>query len=267
MNLIKLLYLKSLPILVFLIGFSAYSQTKLIMIGGGTRPPEVLQLFGNWSKAENGRILVIAWAAEDQDYVGYARAAANDLASVYNGAIDFALAPPTTTSQHAFFVQQLRKATGIFFTGGDQNLILDVFKTSEGQATKNELIKTFLREIPFAGTSAGTAIMSTYAIGGNPIHGKVPIIQGLGLLDLESHRVIIDQHFSQRDRAARLQEALIQTGIEYGLGVDEATAVVKVGPRMSVMGINSAHFFTKDTRTNLFNEQIFAPGDSFEISK
>src|SRR5690349_24882178 len=85
--------------------------------------------------------------------------------------------------------------------------------------------------IPIVGTSAGAAAMSeTMLIGGpgSAINGGTPpclsslsMAPGLGLLE----GVVVDSHFSERGRFARLMGAVAQNPHNLGIGLDEDTAV------------------------------------------
>ena len=57
--------------------------------------------------------------------------------------------------------------------------------------------------------------------GASPRLGSVTLSPGLGL----TNRVIVDQHFRQRDRLGRLLTALGYNPFAVGLGLDEDTAV------------------------------------------
>jgi cyanophycinase len=56
--------------------------------------------------------------------------------------------------------------------------------------------------------------------GASPVAGSVRLAPGLGL----TNRVIIDQHFRQRDRIGRLLTALAYNPFAVGIGLDEDTA-------------------------------------------
>ena len=81
-----------------------------------------------------------------------------------------------------------------------------------------------------AGTSAGAAIMSEHMIafgkeGPTPHANMVTLAPGLGF----TRRLIIDQHFRQRDRLGRLLTAVSYNPNSVGLGLDEDTAAF-LGP-------------------------------------
>jgi cyanophycinase len=76
-----------------------------------------------------------------------------------------------------------------------------------------------------AGTSAGAAFLCEHMIafgreGASPRARIVTLAAGLGL----TNRVIIDQHFRQRDRLGRLLTALAYNPFAVGIGLDENTA-------------------------------------------
>ena len=76
-----------------------------------------------------------------------------------------------------------------------------------------------------AGTSAGAAFMPEHMIAGGregstPSPDMVTMAPGLGL----TNKLIIDQHFRERDRLGRLLTALAFNPFAVGVGLDEDTA-------------------------------------------
>lgn len=116
----------------------------------------------------------------------------------------------------------LEEATGIFMTGGNQLRLSTILG---GTRIATQIRRKNANGIPVAGTSAGAAFISEHMIafgqeGSTPIAGKVTLAPGLGL----SNRVIVDQHFRQRDRLGRLMTALAYNPFVQGIGLDEDTA-------------------------------------------
>ncbi len=113
------------------------------------------------------------------------------------------------------------RATGVLFTGGDQMRLRRVIHDTpfaDGLKARNAA------GLHVAGTSAGAAFLCAQMIvrgkrGATPRNGMVTVEPGLGLTD----HIIIDQHFSQRDRLGRLLTALSLYPVEVGIGVDEDT--------------------------------------------
>jgi len=136
------------------------------------------------------------------------------------------------------FARELRDATGIFLTGGNQ---LRLSSTIGGTLLAEAVLERFRAGAAVAGTSAGASAMSSHMIafgasGGTPKHRMAALAAGLGVLP----SVIVDQHFQQRNRYGRLLSVIAQNPSLLGLGVDEDTAGV-VGPDgvMEVIGRGS----------------------------
>jgi len=113
-------------------------------------------------------------------------------------------------------------STGVFFTGGNQLRLSTILG---GTATAQAVRRANARGVHVAGTSAGAAFVSEHMIaygreGATPIAGQVTLCAGLGL----TNRVIVDQHFRERDRLGRLMTALAYNPFAIGLGLDEDTA-------------------------------------------
>lgn len=116
----------------------------------------------------------------------------------------------------------LERATGIFFTGGNQLRLSTVLG---GTSVAQQVRRLNASGTAVGGTSAGAAIMPEHMIaygetGATPTAGKVSLAPGLGL----SNRVMVDQHFRQRDRLGRLLTALAYNPFAVGIGLDEDTA-------------------------------------------
>ena len=118
-------------------------------------------------------------------------------------------------------------ATGVFLTGGNQ---LRLATHLGGTPVAKAIRRLNAAGVHVAGTSAGAAFLSEHMIafgeeGASPRAGIVTLAPGLGL----TNRVVIDQHFRQRDRLGRLLTALAYNPFAIGLGLDEDTAAF-IGP-------------------------------------
>ena len=136
-------------------------------------------------------------------------------------------------------VRRLEEATGIFMTGGNQlKLSAIVNGTSFGDAIK----AAHERGIVVGGTSAGASIQSSHMVafgsgGSTPKQRMTQLAGGLGLI----RDVVVDQHFSQRNRYGRLLMLVAQSPHLLGIGIDEDTgALVTTGDdgheRLRVLG-------------------------------
>jgi cyanophycinase len=130
----------------------------------------------------------------------------------------------------------ISSAGGIFITGGDQKrLLANIGGTALDRALHHALAQ---RGACIGGTSAGASAMSGHmlaegAAGLTPAKGAVNLGAGLGLVQ----GVVIDQHFSERHRLARLLTVVAQNPRLQGVGIDEDTAlVVERGAGIEVIG-------------------------------
>jgi cyanophycinase len=133
------------------------------------------------------------------------------------------------------WMEILDNATGIFLTGGDQLRLSTILG---GTAVAKTLRRQSASGIAIGGTSAGAAILSEHMIafgkeGSTPLAGAAVLAPGFGL----TNRVVIDQHFRQRDRLGRLLSALAYNPFAIGLGLDEDTAAfIDPDDRIEVVG-------------------------------
>jgi cyanophycinase len=128
----------------------------------------------------------------------------------------------------------MQKATGIFFTGGDQ---LHITSLVGGTKMQQLLHERYRKGCVIAGTSAGAAMMSNSmfirgASETNPRLGAIDIGPGMDFLV----GAVIDTHFSQRGRIGRLLTAVAHYPQELGFGVDENTAMIVEGKEFRVIG-------------------------------
>jgi cyanophycinase len=133
-------------------------------------------------------------------------------------------------------IKDIRDATGIFMTGGDQKRLLAIIGGTALDTEMHAALK--LRGACIGGTSAGASAMSGHMLAQgraelHPEKGSVSLGAGLGFL----HRVVIDQHFSERQRLSRLLSVVAQNPYLQGIGIDEDTAlVIERGVGIEVLG-------------------------------
>lgn len=129
----------------------------------------------------------------------------------------------------------IENATGIFITGGNQLRLTTIIG---GTPLAKAIRKANARGVTVGGTSAGAAILSEHMIaygaeGNTPQAGKVALVPGFGL----TNRIMIDQHFRQRDRLGRLLTAIAYNPFAVGVGLDEDTAAfIDHNKRLTVVG-------------------------------
>jgi len=147
-------------------------------------------------------------------------------------------------------VRAIDQATAVFLTGGNQ---LKLSATVTGTAFGEAIVAAYHRGAVIGGTSAGASVMSEHMVafgtgGATPKNRMSQLARGLGLLP----GVVVDQHFSQRNRYGRLLSLVAQNPSLLGLGVDEDTAAIVSGGRFAeVAGRGSVFVF--DGRTAVSN--------------
>jgi cyanophycinase len=119
----------------------------------------------------------------------------------------------------------LEGATGVFFTGGDQLKITSQIGDTPLYSRVREI---FEGGGVIAGTSAGASAMSETMLVANDeeasyrIKSSLLMAPGLAL----AQDMLIDQHFAERGRMARLIGAVSQNPRVLGVGIDENTAII-----------------------------------------
>ncbi len=134
----------------------------------------------------------------------------------------------------ASYLEAIEKATGVFFTGGNQARITSILKDTE---IDRLLHKRLSEGIVIGGTSAGAAMMPDVMIveGDSETNPRLEIVEmepGMAFLP----GVVIDQHFLQRGRIGRLLSAVSQQPVVLGFGIDENTAIVVNNNQFEVIG-------------------------------
>ena len=127
------------------------------------------------------------------------------------------------------FINRVKNADGIMFSGGDQLRLTSIFGGTE---IYNVLHERYFNEEGFviAGTSAGAMAMSNTMIYQGKselahLKGEVKITTGLAFMG----NVIIDSHFDKRGRFNRLAQAVASNPQCTGIGLGEDTGVIVTG--------------------------------------
>jgi cyanophycinase len=192
----------------------------------------VLRKFIEVSGGKNARIVIIPTASMLEDTGRRYEKLLRKLGA------DEAKAIPVLTRADAAkteWLEYLDKATAVFITGGNQLRLSTIIG---GTPLAKAIRRANARGVTVGGTSAGAAILSEHMIaygaeGNTPVAGNVTLVPGFGL----TNRIMIDQHFRQRDRLGRLLAALAYNPFAIGIGLDEDTAAfIDSNRKLSVVG-------------------------------
>jgi cyanophycinase len=123
---------------------------------------------------------------------------------------------------NASYLEYAQTCTGVFMTGGDQLRLCGLLADTRLMNSILDRVRRF--DITLAGTSAGAAVMGYHMIAGggsgeSPNRSLVDMATGFGVLP----HVIVDQHFHNRNRMARLLSAVSLHPDRLGIGIDEDT--------------------------------------------
>lgn len=133
------------------------------------------------------------------------------------------------------YINRIKKADGVLFTGGDQMRLSMIFGGTEIlEILKNRYMN---ERFVIAGTSAGAMAMSGSMIyrasRANILKDKINTTSGLGFIE----NVIIDSHFINRKRFARLTTTVASNPGSFGIGLGEDTGIIITkGHRIETIG-------------------------------
>ncbi|MBP6001964.1 MAG: cyanophycinase [Pyrinomonadaceae bacterium] len=249
---------------VVIFAASAFGQKRMIVIGGGKRPAEAMKRFVEWSGGEKARILVVTWASGDPE--ASFKALKDSIVEYKPASVEISPSKPLDAEKRKQFVTQLAAATGVFFTGGDQNRIMDVLKDEE---LLKMIRERYAAGVVMSGTSAGAAVMSDPMMTGDAdlkkLDGtKVGVRTGLGL----EANIIFDQHFLVRQRHNRLFGLMMVNPAMLGIGIDEDMAVlITDGRRLEIVGPTQVMFVDPKKVKGGMAVYFLKAGDVFDIRK
>ena len=205
---------------------SQATKTAILVIGGAedkVHGKEILQTFFQRAGGTDAIIGIIPSASREPVLIGdrYQRIFA-DMGAKEIKVLDVRNRDEGKDSGYLDYVEN---CTGIFLTGGDQLRLCGLL--AETPLMNRIVERVRQREISLAGTSAGAAVMGYQMIAGGssgecPNRALVDLAMGLGIIP----EVLVDQHFHNRNRLARLLSAIAGHPNLLGIGIDEDTCAM-----------------------------------------
>ncbi len=217
-------------------GAAQQPRGSLFIVGGGTRPGELMRRFVDLAGGAGARIVVVPMASASAQETGDEQA--EELRGL--GADAQPLVLTRQEAEDPATARRLDGIGGIWFSGGDQARLTAVLL---GTPTLRAMLRRFREGAVVGGTSAGAAVMSDTMLTGSQIRagtdtvgyygdsyerlarGYIDLEPGLGFLP----GVYVDQHFLRRERHNRLISVVLDHPTRIGIGIDEGTAL-EVGP-------------------------------------
>lgn len=252
---------------------------KLFIIGGGDRSRQLMQTLANTARlAPTDYIVVLPMSGSEPDTSFYYFK--EDFQPVCNNNIVMLNFTKEKVNNKSW-LDSVKNAKLIFITGGDQERFMNIVLNTP---VYKAIHTAYNNGSTIAGTSAGAAVMSEKMITGKEltdtnynatfkkIHSNnIHIAKGLGLLN----NAVIDQHFIVRSRYNRLLSAIASFPGYACIGIDEATAIIVQGNKITVTGESQVVLIQKPaglkvTPTGLIKMKsvqfsMFTAGDSFLI--
>lgn len=229
---------------------------KLIIIGGGDIPDTLFNLFAASIGGKDQPVIVIPTATTDEAYIRegghlkkFSTRGFSNLHTIHTR--------DKKKADDPALIALMRKAKGLYFGGGDQELIAQAYANTQ---LHREMFALLERGGVIMGTSAGATIMGSVLIGGD--HRKTPHVKTtfpVGLSFLK--HTAIDQHVLVRNRQFDLIPVLEAHPGVLGIAIDESTAAVVTGNSLSVAGKSYVMVYDQnDWKTQLSDwKRVYRP--------
>jgi cyanophycinase len=238
----------ALTITVFLFILNANAQTtsnpyfnykgKLIIIGGGSIPDSLFSFFANYMGGKDQPIVYIPTATTDEEYIQkgehlikFTSRGFTNLSTIHTRNKKEADDPKN--------LALMRNAKGLYFGGGDQQLIADAYA---GTKLYDEFIALLNRGGVIMGTSAGATIMGSLMVGGDArddISKKYAFNPAFSFMT----NTALDQHVLARNRQFDLIPVIEHYPGTLGIGMDESTAIIVEAGQFKVWGLSYAMLY------------------------
>lgn len=261
--------LRSLAVLLVAIGSSTVAVAQevgpangsLVVVGGGLRDLAILEEFLELAGGRDAPIVVIPTAGGREEYDKYCpclrqlrEAGATNLTVLHT--------KDREEANSDEFVAALRRAQGVWFSGGRQWRLADSYR---GTKVHDELWGVLERGGVIGGSSAGATIQGSYLVRGDTETNTIMMgdhEEGFGFL----RDVAIDQHLLKRNRQFDLVEVIDAHPELLGIGLDENTAIVVRGDSFRVIGASYVAIYDHGRRLDSGGLFYFlAAGDRYNM--
>lgn len=259
----------------------SFSQNKgsLFIIGGGERSDALVKDMVETAKLSATDYIVILPMATSvpEESISYVSSQIVKVCSNKITSFNFSKAQ---ANENQSWIDSVANARLIYITGGDQNKFMAVVS---GTKLYDAMHVAFRKGGTISGTSAGAAVMSQIMITGEDRGKKssesfrevktnsAVTTQGMGFIS----NAIIDQHFIIRSRYNRLLSVLGDHPDKTVIGIDESTAIIVTGKKVTVTGESQVLVIAKPKKIKLFGKDkitfknatlsLYSPGQSFTL--
>ena len=236
----------------------------LVIAGGGILGPEIIGRFIELAGGADAPIVLIPTADAAETFNTNYRAMKN-LRDAGACNVSILHTRNRTEANTEDFVKPLRKARGVWFGGGRQWRLVDVYLDT---LTERELHALLMRGGVIGGTSAGASIQASYLVRGAPEGNHIMMAKGyergFGFLPNSA----VDQHVLARKREADLAAVIRAHPELLGIGVDESTAIIVHGDQFEVFGKSKVIVYGASvTPPNGKPYLVLSPGSVFNLKR
>ena len=243
-----------------------------LIIDGGGEPDVVKKRFVALSGGPDANFVLIPTAMSDEqiEKAGFFQGQGKGWASrwgIHDGHITMLHARDKERADSQYFVDALRKASGVWIMGGRQWRLADSYLDT---AVEREIKALLDRGGVVGGSSAGATIQGSFLVRGDsakpgfpegdnrimmsPSHEK-----GFGLLANSA----IDQHVNARGREHDLVKVVAAHPELLGIGIDEGAAIVVHGDFFEVIGNGQVALYDKVRFGDSYS--FLSPGQKFYL--
>ncbi len=246
-----------LPLILLLSGAAAFAATVgpdsgSLVVSGGAMGPEILNRLIALAGGPDASIIVIPTAnlPPQLDIVNMLRG---------RGAKNVTVLHTTDrkVADSEDFVRPLKKAGGVWFTGGRQWRLVDAYIDTR---TVREVRAVLDRGGVVGGSAAGASILASYLVRGSRENNTVMMApgyeRGFGFL----RGVAVDSHLLERKRENDMVSVVAAHPELLGIGIDTRTAVVVKGDILEVLGASKVAIYERGKPYYLLSS-----GDRFDL--
>jgi len=235
------------------------ARGAIIAAGGGRLDPDIYTKFVEMAGGPQARIVLIPTAgAEYGSHDGWT--AIEELRDAGARNLEVLHTRSAAVADLEAFASPLENATGVWFSGGRQWRLVDVYLHTE---THEELSALLARGGVIGGNSAGASALASFLLRGG--EANVEIIApdravGFGFL----HNVALDQHLLARGRENEMFRVLKREPHLLGIGLNEGSAIVVTRDLARVIGGRVAIYDVTDPLT-LIGLRWLNPGEVYDL--
>ncbi len=236
----------------------------VLVIVGGAAGPDILKEFVDLAGGPDAPIVVIPTASGASTYDRFHRVARRFREAFGVSDVVVLHTYDRAEADSTAFVEPIRKARAVWFSGGRQWRLADAYLDTR---TQRELEALLARGGVIGGSSAGATIQGSYLARGDTSTNTIMMgdhVEGFGFL----RNAAIDQHVLRRNRQFDLIEIIKAHPELLGIGLDENTGIIVTGDSFRVVGESYVAIY--DHNRLMANDGRFyflAPGDTFDLTK